>query len=64
VLGEQVNFGEVDCDASSELAKFVSLLNVPSMASYQDGKLLIIVIGAKQDVRGRLERILRGESLD
>jgi thioredoxin-like negative regulator of GroEL len=62
-LSEQVNFGEVDCDASPELAKSIRLLNVPSVAYYKHGKLIRALIGEKQDVRSRLERILRGESI-
>jgi thioredoxin 1 len=62
-LSEQVNFGEVDCDASPELAKSIRLLNIPSVAYYKDGKLIAVLIGARQNVRARLERILRGESI-
>jgi thioredoxin-like negative regulator of GroEL len=62
-LGEQANFGEVDCDASPELARSIRILNVPSVAYYADGKLIAVLVGAKQDVRARLERILRGESI-
>jgi thioredoxin-like negative regulator of GroEL len=62
-LSEQVNFGEVDCDASPELAKSTCLLNIPSVAYYKDGKLVAVLVGARQNVRARLERILRGESI-
>jgi Thioredoxin len=62
-LGEQVNFGEVDCDLEAELAKSVPVLNVPSVAYYRNGVLIAALIGTEQDVRGGLERILRGESI-
>lgn len=62
-LSEQVNLGEVDCDASPELAKSIRVLNVPSVAYYKDGKLVAVLIGARQNIQARLERILRGESI-
>src|ERR1700720_4700346 len=37
-LREKVNFGEVDCDASPELAKSIPILNLPSVAYYAGGK--------------------------
>jgi thioredoxin-like negative regulator of GroEL len=61
VLGEQVNFGEVDCDLSPELAKAIPVVNVPSVAYYLDGKLIAALVGAEQDVLGNLERLLHGE---
>jgi thioredoxin-like negative regulator of GroEL len=63
VLGEQVNFGEVDCDLAPELAKSVPVLNVPSVVYYREGKLIAALVGAEQDVRDSLERILRGEPI-
>jgi thioredoxin-like negative regulator of GroEL len=63
-LSEQVNFGEVDCDANPELAKSIRLLNTPSVAYYKDGKLIAVLAGARQNVRARLERLLRGESME
>src|SRR5580700_11524451 len=62
-LGEQVNFGEVDCDLVPELAKSVPVLNVPSVANYRKGVLIATLVGTEQDVRGGLERILRGEAI-
>ena len=62
-LGEQVNFGEVDCDLAPELAKSVPVLNVPSVAYYRKGVLIGALVGTEQDVRGGLERILRGEAI-
>ncbi len=64
VPGEQVNFGEVDCDLAPELAKSVSVLNVPSVAYYRKGVLIAALVGTEQDVRGGLERILRGEAIE
>ena len=46
-----------------QLAKSIRLVNVPSVAYYKHGKLIAVLIGEKQDVRSRLERILRGESI-
>jgi thioredoxin-like negative regulator of GroEL len=62
-LGEQVNFGEVDCDLAPDLAKSVPVLNVPSVAYYRKGVLIAALVGTEQDVRGGLERILRGEAI-
>jgi thioredoxin-like negative regulator of GroEL len=62
-LGEQVNFGEVDCDLAPELANSVPVLNVPSVAYYRKGVLIAALVGTEQDVRGGLERILRGEAI-
>jgi hypothetical protein len=62
-LREKVNFGEVDCDASPELAKSLPTLNLRSVAYYAGGKLIAVLIGAEQNVRARVERILRGESI-
>jgi thioredoxin-like negative regulator of GroEL len=55
-LGTEANFGEVDRDASPELARSIPILNVPSMAYYAEGKLIAVLAGAEQDVR-RLVRL-------
>jgi len=65
-LGDQVNFGEVDCDLVPELARSVPVLNVPSVAYYRKGKLIAVLVGtgarrarwcgahiARRDNRGR-----------
>jgi thioredoxin-like negative regulator of GroEL len=62
-LADQVNFGEVHCESNPELAKSVPILNVPSVAYYRNGTLIAALIGAEQNVRARLERVLRGESI-
>jgi len=62
-LAEQVNFGEVDCDLAPDLAKSIPILNVPSVVYYREGKLVAALVGKEQDVRGSLERILRGEPI-
>lgn len=62
-LGEQVNFGEADCDRDPELAKSIPVLNVPLVAYYRNGRLIAALIGAQQNVRSRLQRILRGEPI-
>jgi len=62
-LAERVNFGEVDCDNDPDLAKSIPILNVPSVSYYRDGKLVGAVVGAGQDVRLHLERVLRGDPI-
>jgi thioredoxin-like negative regulator of GroEL len=63
VLAGRVNFGEVDCDSDPELAQSIPILNVPSVAYYRDGKLVGALIGAEQNVRLHLERVLRGDPI-
>jgi len=62
-LAERVNFGEVDCDIDPELTKSIPIINVPSVAYYWDGMLIDALIGANQNVRLHLERILRGDPI-
>jgi thioredoxin-like negative regulator of GroEL len=62
-LPEQVNFGEIDCDSCPELAKAIPVRNVPLVAYYRAGKLIAELIGAEQNVRVRLERLLRDEPI-
>jgi len=61
VLADRVNSGEVDSDRDPELAKSIPILNVPQVAYYRDGKLVGALIGAGQNVRVHLERVLRGD---
>ena len=63
VLGEQVSFGEVDCDLAPDLAKAIPVVNVPSVVYYLEGKLVAALVGAEQDVLGNLEHLLRGEPI-
>jgi len=63
VLAEHVNFGEVDCGGDAELAKSIRVLNVPAVAYYLDGNLVGIMVGARQNIQERLERLLRGEQI-
>jgi hypothetical protein len=63
VLGEHVNFGEVDCDHEVELAKSIRVLNLPSVAYYLDGDLAGVLVGARQNILWHLERLLRGEQI-
>jgi hypothetical protein len=37
--------------------------NVPLVAYYRDGRLVAALIGADQDVKARLERVLWGEPI-
>jgi thioredoxin-like negative regulator of GroEL len=62
-LGERANFAEIDCDANEDLSKSIPVLNVPLVAYYCGGKLVAALIGADQNVRARVERVLRGEMI-
>jgi thioredoxin-like negative regulator of GroEL len=63
VLAGSANFGEVDCDREVELAKSIRVLNVPTVVYYLDGNLAAVLVGARQNILGRLERLLRGEQI-
>jgi thioredoxin-like negative regulator of GroEL len=60
LLGQQVNFGEIDCDREHALTRSLNILNVPTVAYFIDGTLVAALIGADQDVRRRLESLLNG----
>ncbi len=62
-LADVANFGEVDCGRDPELAKSIPILNIPTIAYYREGKLIGAIIGAAQDVRLCLERLLRREPI-
>ena len=62
-LGDRANFAEIDIDANVELAGSIPVLNVPLVAYYRDGQLVAALIGAGQNVRARVERVLRGERI-
>ena len=62
-LGDQASFAEIDCDTNSEFSKSVPVLNVPLVAYYHGGKMVAALIGADQNVRARMERVLRGEKI-
>ena len=62
-FSDQANFGEIDCDANVELSKSIPVCNVPLVAYYRNGKLIAALIGAGQNVRARMERVLRGEEI-
>ena len=65
-LGEKVNFGEVDADADADGAIIQSISkgwNVPLVVYYRDGQLVAALIGVGQNVRDRVERVLRGEPI-
>jgi len=63
VLAGEVNFGEIDVDRDIPLAKAIQLRGVPAVAYYLEGTLVALLPGVRQDVRGRLERVLRGEPI-
>jgi thioredoxin-like negative regulator of GroEL len=56
-----VNFGEVDCDAESELAKSIPVCNVPLLAYFRRGQLVGALVGSYQNIAERLRRIMRHE---
>ena len=62
-LGERVSFGEIDIDLNVPLCKSIPVWNVPLVAYYRDGKLVAALIGADQNVRGRVERVLNGQPI-
>ena len=62
-LRDFANFAEIDCDANVELSRSIQLANVPAVAYYRGGKLVAALIGANQNVRARVERVLRGEKI-
>jgi len=62
-LADDVNFGEVDCDSDIALADSIPIRNVPTVAYYLNGKLIAALVGGEQNIRVRVERLLRGESI-
>jgi thioredoxin-like negative regulator of GroEL len=58
-----MDFGEVDCDSNLELAESIPVLNVSLVVYYRDGRLIAALIGAQQNIRARLERVLRGDPI-
>jgi len=60
VFADRVAFGYVDCEQDPELAKAIPILNVPTVAYYRNGNLVAAPVGARQNVRLRLDRFLRG----
>jgi hypothetical protein len=60
VLGEQVNFGEVDWDREVELVMSLRVITVPTVVYYLHGNLVGVLPGARQNILGRLERLLQG----
>ena len=62
-LGDQVNFAEIDVDSNVSLCEFIRVRNIPLVAYYREGRLVAALIGAGQNVRARVERVLRGESI-
>jgi Thioredoxin len=64
VLGEEVNFGEVDWDREVELVKSLRVITVPTVAYYLNGNLVSILPGARQNILGRLERLLQDQQID
>jgi thioredoxin-like negative regulator of GroEL len=62
-LGDKASFAEIDIDANVEFSKSIPVLNVPLIAYFRNGKLLAALVGAGQNVKARLERVLRGEPI-
>lgn len=63
LLGQSASFGEADCDSHPELVKSIPVMNVPLVAYFRNGKLVAALIGVHQNVKARLERVLRGEPI-
>lgn len=63
VLIDHVNFGEVECGSNRQLANSIPIPNVPCVAYYRNGRLIAALVGAEQNIRARLERIVRGEPI-
>ncbi len=63
LLGKDVNFGEVDWDREVELVKSLRVITVPTVAYYLDGSLVSVLPGARQNIVGRLERLLLGQKI-
>lgn len=63
VLGEVVNFGEVDWDREVELMKSLRVISVRTVAYYLEGNLVAVLPGARQNILGRLERLLQGHQI-
>ena len=63
LLGKEVNFGEVDCDREVELVKSLRVINVPTVVYYLEGHVAGVLIGARQNILGRLKRLLSGEQI-
>jgi hypothetical protein len=59
----KVSSCEVGCAATSVHAESIPILIFPPVAYYGDGKLIAVPIRTNPNVRDRLERILRGESI-
>jgi thioredoxin-like negative regulator of GroEL len=62
-IGESASLAEIDCDQEPTLAKSIGVGNVPAVAYYRNGELVAVLMGMKQNVRARLERLLRGEAI-
>lgn len=59
---KQVNFGEVNCDQSWDLARSINVPNVPLVAYYRQCKLIAALVGHRQNVQLRIERLLKYET--
>ena len=62
-LGDRANFGEVDLDRDMELARSVRLHSVSTAGYYRNGQLVALMTGCRQNVRRRLERVMREEAI-
>jgi thioredoxin-like negative regulator of GroEL len=60
---QRVCFGEIDVDAAVDLARAIPILNVPTIAYYRHGELVAALIGADQNVKSRVDRMMRGEPI-
>lgn len=62
-FGDSVSFAEVNSDQESALCAMVGLMNVPSIAYFVDGELVATLIGADQNIRARVLRLLAGKNV-
>jgi hypothetical protein len=63
-MATTVCFGYVDIDLEQDLPRDLKLTNVPSLAYYKGDILIALVIGARQDARDNIRRLISGEAID
>lgn len=61
--GDAASFAEVDADAQVDLGRSIPIVNVPTVAYFRDGRLVAALIGANQNVKARVCRMLNGEAI-
>ena len=56
-LHEFAAFGEIDCDTQGDLCKSLGVANVPCIAYFREGRLVVMRVGVNQDIRDQTELI-------